>query len=121
MFKGDCMNSKFDFLSAKNKHLQWKIRLRSFLDGQESMTLEQATSHKDCDLGKWLYAEGLAAYSQYPDMAKLEKIHTELHKVIKDVVTYKHDGQPAKAEVELAKVNTISSEIVGLLDKLGSI
>ncbi len=42
-----------DFVSARIKHLNWKVRLRLFLDGIETMTQEQAVSHKDCDLGKW--------------------------------------------------------------------
>lgn len=115
------MNATFDFSMAKNKHLQWKIRLRSFLDGKESLTLNEAISHKDCDLGKWMYSEGLENYSQYPDMKKLETIHTVLHKVIENVVNFKLVGDLSAAENELAKMNTISTEIVGLLDNLSKI
>ncbi|MCX6147033.1 MAG: CZB domain-containing protein, partial [Candidatus Kapabacteria bacterium] len=78
-------------------------------------------SHKDCDLGKWMYSEGLEKYSQYPDMKKLEMIHSDLHKVIKNVVNWKLVGDISAAENELTKMNTISSEIVGLLDNLSKV
>ena len=48
--------SSIDFSAAKQKHLSWRTRLRKFLAGDEAMSAEQAMSHKDCDLGKWIYA-----------------------------------------------------------------
>lgn len=111
-------NTQFDFTMAKNKHLQWKIKLRSFLDGKATMTLDEAVSHHDCDLGKWLYSVGMNEYKSFSEMNKLESVHSDLHKVIKNVVNFKQSGNTAGAESELAKVNTLSNEIVGLLDSL---
>jgi methyl-accepting chemotaxis protein len=46
---------KPDFAFERIMHIAWKVSLRKFLDGKGSLTLEQAVSHKECDLGKWLY------------------------------------------------------------------
>jgi methyl-accepting chemotaxis protein len=105
-----------DFSTARSKHLMWKSRLRRFLDGQEAMSQDQAVSHKHCDLGKWLYSEGLTQYGHIPQMKELEQVHRTLHGVIKRIVELKHAGQPAEAEQEFKKVEPISGQIVSLLD-----
>jgi methyl-accepting chemotaxis protein len=106
---------KFDFAVARVMHIAWKSGLRSFLDGKESLTEEQAVSHKDCDLGKWLYSDGLAGYSTMPEMQELEKVHVELHSIIKRVVQLKHSGDISTAEKELAKIEPVSQKIFSLL------
>lgn len=107
-----------DFSSARTKHLSWKTRLRSFLDGHESMSKDEAVSHQHCDLGKWLYSTGMKKYGDMAEMNTLEKIHAELHGIIKNVVHMKHDGDTTGAEKEFAKVESISGKIVGLLNNI---
>ena len=63
-----------DFASAKMKHLTWKFKLRGFLDGKEKLT-ETLLSEHDCDLGKWLYSEGMSKYGTIPETQKLENTH----------------------------------------------
>ncbi len=109
-----------DFSAARIKHLSWKTRLRSFLDGQESMSKDQAVSHHDCDLGKWLYATGMDTYGHMPEMRSLEKVHAELHGIIKDVVRLKHSGDDDGAEKKFAKVESISGKIVAMLNHIES-
>jgi methyl-accepting chemotaxis protein len=105
-----------DFGSARSKHLMWKSRLRRFLDGQETMSKDQAVSHKHCDLGKWLYSEGLTQYGHIQEMKKLEQVHKTLHEVIRGIVALKHAGKSEQAEQEFKKVEPISGQIVSLLD-----
>jgi methyl-accepting chemotaxis protein len=109
-----------DFSAARIKHLSWKTRLRSFLDGQESMSKDQAVSHHDCDLGKWLYSTGMESYGHMPEMKTLEKVHAELHGIIKDVVRLKHGGDVKGAEKKFAKVESISGKIVAMLNHIES-
>ena len=109
-----------DFSAARIKHLSWKTRLRSFLDGQESMSKDQAVSHHDCDLGKWLYSTGMESYGHMPEMNTLEKVHAELHGIIKDVVRLKHDGDTKGAEKKFAKVESVSGRIVAMLNHIES-
>jgi methyl-accepting chemotaxis protein len=104
-----------DFSSARTKHLLWKTRLRAFLEGKESLTEAQAVSHRDCDLGKWLYSQGMRDYGHLPEMQQLEKIHAELHAVVKRVVRLKEADNIAEAEREFHKVEPISQKIIALL------
>lgn len=106
---------KFDFAVARVMHIAWKSSLRSFLDGKESLTEEQAVSHKDCDLGKWLYSDGMASYGSMPEVQELEKIHTELHSIVKRTIEMKRSGDSSAAENELSKLEPISQKIFSLL------
>jgi len=106
---------KFDFAVARVMHIAWKSSLRSFLDGKESMTEEQAVSHKDCDLGKWMYSDGIAAYGKMPEMQELEKVHEDLHAIVRRVIQLKHAGDNAGAERELSKLESVSQRIFSLL------
>jgi len=106
---------KFDFAVARVMHIAWKSSLRSFIDGKESMTEEQAVSHKDCDLGKWMYSDGMAAYGTLPEMQELEKIHTDLHSIVKRVIQLKNSGDNSAAEQELSKLEPVSQKIFSLL------
>jgi len=112
------MHSTLDFTMAITKHLSWKVRLRSFLDGKEALTLAQATSHKDCDLGKWMYAEGIEHYKAHGEMHELERIHQTLHALVKSIIQHKTTNQMPQAEAELAQVDMVSKRIVELLKVL---
>ena len=107
-----------DFVTAKSKHLNWRIRLMSFLRGQESLTLEQVVSHEHCDLGKWIYAEGMEKYSNLPSMKELEDVHKTFHATIRNVLEYKNAGQIEQAEKEYEVMKEISEIIVQLLTLL---
>jgi methyl-accepting chemotaxis protein len=115
------MSAKFDFLMAKQKHLSWKFRIKNFLDGQETLTMEQAVSHTDCDLGKWLYSEGFEKYKEVPEMKELEAIHITLHREIRDVVNLSGRGEQTKAEEAYNRIVPISDRIVALLDHLSKL
>jgi methyl-accepting chemotaxis protein len=104
-----------DFALARSKHLDWKTELRSFLEGHSRLTKSQAISHKDCELGKWLYAEGLKKYGYLPSMQELEQTHVELHAIVRKVVQMKHAGNEAGAEQEFNRLGPVSARIIKLL------
>ncbi len=105
-----------DLSKAKAAHLAWKARLRGFLDGSSSLTLQEAVSHRHCILGKWYYGEGLEKFGHIPEMKALEPPHEELHRLIKEIIQLKEDGRIDEAEKAFQKVEPISKTIVGLLD-----
>lgn len=110
-------SERLDLSAAKSAHLNWKTRLRSFLDGEATLTVEQAVSHRHCDFGKWYYSEGLQNYGHIQAIADVEAPHAELHKLIKTIIELKEAGDIQGAEREYQKVASISETIVGLLDK----
>ncbi|MCP5422000.1 MAG: PAS domain-containing protein [Chromatiaceae bacterium] len=111
-------SSDFDFFGARTAHLAWRQRIRDFLDGRKSLTHEEAVSHRDCALGKWLYSEGIRKYGEMEGMQKLEKEHEKLHALIRNIIQFKEEGRTDKAERGYVEVEDLSAEIVGLLKSL---
>jgi methyl-accepting chemotaxis protein len=107
---------KLDLSAAKMAHLNWKTRLRSFLDGKASLTEAEAVSHTECAFGKWYYGEGLKSYGHIQELKDVEAPHAELHRTIKEIVKARNAGDTATAEKLYASVDQISRRIVGLLD-----
>jgi hypothetical protein len=79
------------------------------------MTEEQATSHKACDVGKWLYSVGMKKYGTMPEMQELEKIHVELHSTVKNILMLKQSGKILDQEEESVKLDKILRKIMFLL------
>ncbi len=105
-----------DLSKAKAAHLAWKARLREFLDGKGTLTLKEAVSHKDCVLGKWYYADGLANFGHLEEMRELEAPHAELHQLIRRIIELKEAGDMAQAEMVFRQIEPLSKEIVAMLD-----
>ena len=103
------------FRTFKVKHRAWTTKLKDFLEGKGGLTEEQAISHKDCSLGKWMYAEGLEHYKTIPEMKGLENVHIDLHETVKNIVSLKNEGKATDAEAEFLKIGPISDEIINLL------
>ncbi len=107
-----------DFTLVKTAHRSWRLKLRSFLDGHESLTAERLSSHRDCDLGKWLYGDGGAAYGHLAEFQELEGKHKQMHSIVKEVVELKHAGKGTQAEQRYSMVCHSADEVVALLDQV---
>jgi methyl-accepting chemotaxis protein len=112
---GHAGGADFDFFAARTAHLAWRQRIRDFLDGARSLSHEEAVSHRDCALGKWLYADGLERYGHISDMQLMEKEHERLHALIREIVELKHGGDDASAEQRFGQIEALSAQIVALL------
>ncbi len=111
-------DATFDFFAARTAHLAWRQRIRDFLDGAEGLTEDEAVSHRDCKLGKWLYSFGLEQYGNIPAMRTMEKEHEVLHATIRDIVRLKNEGRDAEAEARFADIEKLSGKIVFLLKQV---
>ncbi|MDX1903683.1 MAG: CZB domain-containing protein [Thermonemataceae bacterium] len=107
-----------DFTLAKSKHLAWRVRLMGFLNGQESLTTEQVTSHEQCDFGKWIYSTGLEKYGHLENMQNLEEAHRLLHDTIAKVVSLKNENKSDLAEKEYEQMKNVSELLMQLIDTL---
>ena len=108
-------DADFDFFAARTAHLAWRQRIRDFLDGAKSLTHEEAVSHRDCALGKWLYSKGLAQYGHIDEMKVMEAEHEKLHAVIREIIDLKHRGNDKQAETRYEDIEALSGKIVALL------
>ncbi len=107
-----------DLGAAKSAHLSWKVRLRGYLDGKSSLTLQEAVSHRDCAFGKWYYSEGLQRYARIPEMQEIEAPHEELHALVKQAIELKEAGDVEAAEALYDRVSSISARIVDRLNTI---
>jgi len=104
-----------DFAVARSKHQAWFARLRQFLDGKTALTVEEAGSHKECALGKWLYSTGLKEHGDVAEIVELEKTHAGFHALVRQIVGLAAAGNYAQAEQEFSEVKPTSEKIVELL------
>jgi hypothetical protein len=107
-----------DFANAKLKHLRWKTKMRSFLDGKEEIKDSELLSEKDCELGKWLYAEGLLKYGNVPELKELENTHKQMHATVRRTAHAKRLGNTTVAEQEFEKLLAQSEKIIALLNQV---
>ncbi|WP_408904467.1 CZB domain-containing protein [Marinobacterium sediminicola] len=107
-----------DLSAAKAAHLSWKTRLRSFLDGEATLTQKEAVSHFDCAFGKWYYSDGKQKYGQMQEFTGIEAPHEQLHALVKEAIQFKTKGDLARAEACYDQVASISGEIVAKLTAL---
>jgi len=105
------------FSKALLYHLQWKVRLRKFLDGKEDFDVSEV-SPEGCKFGKWLRSEETAGYASDIEIREIEKVHARLHKTARRVYGMKMLGEDDAARRELKKMEAISMKLVSLLTTL---
>jgi methyl-accepting chemotaxis protein len=106
-----------DFTTARFKHMNWRFRIKAFLDGKETLTKEQAVSHTDCDLGKWFYSFGKAKYGHLPVIQEFEKLHIELHAQIAEILRLSEAGENERAQEVYAEMLSTSEKLMSCLDQ----
>ena len=110
--------SGVDLSVAKAAHLAWKGRLRSYLDGEGSLSEQEAVSHQECVFGKWYYSDGVKSYGHLPVLKQIEAPHVELHQTIKKIIQAKEAGRDSEATALFGRIEPLSGQIVGLIERL---
>lgn len=110
-------SGKLDLSAAKAAHLNWKTRLRKFLDGKEALSEAEAVSHRHCKFGKWYYSDGLEKFGHLDAIRRVEDPHEQLHELIRIIIDFKNANRHEEAESAYARVDEISNEIVSLMDQ----
>ena len=116
-FKVD-VEARVELEMAKSAHRAWRVRIRNFLDGKSALTLQEASSHNDCDLGRWCNSTGLEHFGHLPSMKQLQKPHEQLHALIRQIIETRQQGNIQEAERMFEQVEQFSEQIVGLLNQL---
>lgn len=110
--------ANIDLGVARTAHELLKSKIRRFLDGKDAIAKDQLISHRECDLGKWLYSEGLNRYDGQNDVRQLERMHQIMHETMRRIVELKQSGQGAQAEQEYQKIERISDRVTALLNTI---
>lgn len=109
--------TRVELAMAKSAHQAWRVRIRSFLDGQSSLDPSQATSHRDCDLGVWYTGTG-QQFAHLQQFKELDRPHEQMHQLIRKIIEAKQQGREAEAERMYEDIELLSEQIIGLLDQL---
>jgi hypothetical protein len=92
-----------NFDDAISAHQKWKTRLRGQIDGTGKENLDPAQIGKDnqCDLGKWLHAEGKAQMGGKSEFQDLILTHAHFHRVASEVAAKAKAGDRTGASATL--------------------
>ena len=108
-------------MDAKLKHLKWKYKIRSFLEGTGSLTEKEAMSHHHCEVGKWYYSEGKQKYGHIIAMQKFEEEHENLHNLVKEIFDLRNFMELKQAEIKFDELVKSSDLITLYLDEADKI
>lgn len=107
-----------DFASARLHHMNWRLRLRSYIAGQSRISEEELVSPHECALGKWLDETGMPAYGSVADMHELCRVHQELHRHSADIVKAVRAGLLDQAKAGYALLEPLTDRILHLLTEM---
>ena len=106
-----------DIEQAKSKHLNWKYKIRNFIDGSSSLTYNQATSSNHSELGKWYFNEGKVKYGHLKVIQKFEKEQEVLHNYVIEILDLKANNDLENAELVYQKLLSSSDKIIHFLEE----
>ncbi len=88
------LEEEFDFMSAIEAHIRWKVRLEGYIDGTSGEALEAETVRRDdqCALGCWIHGEGGSRYGSHPRFASMKDVHAEFHRSAGEIVRLVDQG-----------------------------
>ncbi len=110
-----------DFHKSGIFHLLWKRKIRAFLDDKDSFVKSEFLSARKCELGAWLYSDGLVAYAKVPEISELDEVHSDMHIAARKAMSFKESGDMENAEIEYAKLDANSKKLISLLTSIGMI
>jgi hypothetical protein len=111
-----------DITVARITHMEWMLQLETILSETATTTVALPSYH-DCELGIWLYSEGLHNYQEIPEIGMLEKSHKYFHVAADKLVAW-HNGsksdstKTAQAEIDFRDAKNTSKEILYILTLL---
>ncbi len=90
---------------AVTAHGKWKMRLRNFAGGTETINPEDASKDCLCALGKWIYGEG-AKHSSTEGFSHLKAEHANFHRCAGQVAQKIAGGEKKAANILLDDENS---------------
>lgn len=95
---GDAQDD-FNFMSAIEAHVRWKIRLEAYINGtsEEHLDAEVVCRDDQCALGKWIYGAGGNKYGSNPMFGVLKQTHMNFHKSAGEIIRTVDAGDAKQA------------------------
>ncbi len=101
-----------DLSRARLIHIKWLLQLENALRKNQIPELD---SHTTCELGNWLYTEGMQKYKKFPEMIFLERRHQRFHETTELLVRLFRERNFVEAEVALDELKRESQDLIFML------
>lgn len=98
-------------------HLQWKVKLKAFLDGRGHFDIDELSA-ENCKFGKWLRSHEITKYASSTEIREIEKLHIKIHERAKRVYALRMLGEDSKAKQQFQKMEASSMKLASLLSIL---
>jgi diguanylate cyclase (GGDEF)-like protein/PAS domain S-box-containing protein len=110
----------FPLLVAEHDHIQWVKNLIAAVTKQEPLQLsnEELTNHHLCRFGLWYYGYGKVHYGHLPEFIAIEPVHTEVHRIGKQIIQHYQQGERATAQALCQPLSNLKNQIVKQLTAL---
>jgi methyl-accepting chemotaxis protein len=116
--RGSAEVAGINFATIRFKHLQWKSRLRAYINGEGHIDADEAVSDRECALGKWYFGAGLEQFGDLEAMQRIEEPHRRMHQLVREIMDLADQGNTARAREKLEELGPLSQDIVDLLHQL---
>lgn len=103
---------------AITDHLNWRWMIYNMILGYQTITIEQAGSHHDCRLGKWIDTNAKNVPMYQNSINSLNSPHEKLHKVAADAIRAYSSKNVATAEAHLVTIEDLSRLVVSELNNM---
>lgn len=114
----DGNDATLELSQARAAHRTWKSRIRAFLDGDQSLSMQEVKDPRKCKFGGWYYGDAQAHCGHLASFKSLEQPHNELHDLLGKIIALKQTGQEQEAHALLHQLDTLSDRVVGNIDRL---
>ncbi len=104
-----------DLNRARLVHMKWLMEMEQALRKGKIPTIE---SHPTCELGRWVYSQGMQKYATSPDMLELERKHKRFHSTANEMTSLFRDKNYVEAEVLMRELNRDSKDLIFLLTRI---
>ncbi len=87
-----------DFDGVIQAHMQWKVKLRDYLDGHgDKLDAKLVCRDDKCALGQWIYGKG-AGHAGKPSFGSLKSRHADFHRCAGHVIELVDGGNKSGAD-----------------------
>lgn len=111
-------NSEDIIKVAITDHLLWKWRIYNMMLGLEDISIQEVTSHRDCNLGRWYYGDLPREITNLSTFRALEEPHKKVHDCARRAVEQYQLGNTDHVKEILEQLEDASETVVQLLEKL---
>ncbi len=112
--------AKFDIIKIKEAHMGFRENLRKVMKGEQQMLPQEVATEQNCMFGKWFYSPEGIQYQNLSVYKDVERAHTEVHMLGRQIVTAVNNNDHGKTRDMLARFDQARITMFKHLEELYS-